>query len=153
MIYLTDQIARLTKNMEEGDIIRILIISKVHTFLVGIIMMAILLCCSSQVQASQDGDYEYSVTDGNAQITLYTGAGGVVTIPSNLGGFPVTSIDDCAFFYYTNITSIIIPQGLTNIGNSAFAGCSRLTSITIPQGVKSIGGGAFYKCLGLDSIR
>ncbi|MCO1603704.1 hypothetical protein [Desulfosporosinus nitroreducens] len=38
---------------------RILRTSKVNTFLVCMMMMAILLCCSSQVQAAQDGDYAY----------------------------------------------------------------------------------------------
>lgn len=68
-----------------------------NTFLVGIMMIAMLLCCNSQVQAAQGGDYTYTVTAGQAQITGYTGAGGDVTIPSTLGGAPVTSIGDQAF--------------------------------------------------------
>ena len=71
---------------------KILEISKMNTFLISIMMMAILLCCSSQVQASQSGDYTYNVTDGAAQITGYTGIGGAATIPSTIDGAPVTSI-------------------------------------------------------------
>jgi len=53
-------------------------------------MMTILLCWSSQAQAAQDGDYTYTVTAGESQITGYnTGAGGAVTIPDTLGGYPV----------------------------------------------------------------
>ena len=77
---------------------RIFRISKVNTFLVGIMMMAILLCCSSQVQAAPVGDFTYAVENGEAQITGYTGAGGVVTIPSSFAGSPVTSIGDYAFY-------------------------------------------------------
>ena len=102
---------------------RIFNINKVNTFLVSIMMMTIILCCSSQVQAEQSGDYEYTVTDGKAQITKYNTVAGrvvgkVVKIPSTLGGFPVTSIGDIAFSNCTGLTSISIPQGVTSIGNN-----------------------------------
>ena len=51
-----------------------------------------MLCCSSQVQADQSGDYTYSITDGKARITKYTGAGGVDTVPSTLSGSFLTSV-------------------------------------------------------------
>ena len=38
--------------------------------------------------AATEGDYEYTVTDGAATITKYTGPGGDVAIPSELGGYP-----------------------------------------------------------------
>lgn len=138
---------------------RILKITKVSTFLVGIIMMAILLCFSSQVQAAQEGDYKYFVANGEAVISRYTGAGGAVTMPSTLGGYPVTetmrggygvagAFEDC-----TGLTSITIPQGFKSIGDFAFAGCTGLTSITIPKSVTSIGAyGVFSRCTALTSI-
>jgi hypothetical protein len=129
-------------------------INKINLMLVGIMLMAILLFYSSQVQAAMDGDYTYTVTDATAQITGYTGAGGVVTVPSALGGVPVTNIGDDAFVDWTGtgLTSISIPQGITSIGNTAFWGCKGLTTISIPQGVISIGNGAFSSCTGLTSI-
>ena len=133
-------------------IMRLFKIGKVTTFLGGIMMIAILLCCSNQVQAAQDGDYTYTVTADEAQITGYTGVGGVVTIPSTLAGVPVTSIGNNAFFQCTGLTSISIPQGVTSICIGAFTGCSRLTSISIPQGVTSIGLLAFDGCAALTSI-
>jgi len=140
---------------KDGDIMTILKITKVKIFLVGIMMMATILDgCSSQVQPSkpaQDGDYYYSVTARETQITKYKGAGGVVTIPSALAGFPVTSIGDSAFSQCTNLTSISLPQGVKSIGDGAFIDCTGLTSIRLPQGVTSIGDGAFG-CTGLTSI-
>ena len=50
------------------------------------------------------------------------------------------------------ITSIDIPDGVTNIGNDAFSGCTALTSVTIPNSVTSIGEGAFFDCKALTSI-
>lgn len=52
----------------------------------------------------------------------------------------------------TEITNLIIPEGVTSIGESAFSQCSSLTSISIPNSVTSIGGSAFQYCYGLTSI-
>lgn len=131
---------------------RIIKISKLTSFLIGITMMAILLCSSTQVQASQDGEYTYTVTDGNAQITKYTGTGGVVTIPSTLGGFNVINIFQCAFQGCTGLTSVSIPFGIKNIGDQAFADCTELRTVSIPQSVTSMGSGAFADCFSLTNI-
>ena len=74
------------------------------------------------------------------------------TVTYNGKDFPVTSIDYSAFFNYSGLTSITIPNSVTRIGRSAFSGCSGLTSITIPNSVTSIGESAFYSCRGLTSI-
>ena len=42
------------------------------------------------------------------------------------------------------LTSITIPNSVTEIGSSAFSGCTGLTSIEIPNSVTSIGDYAFY---------
>lgn len=50
------------------------------------------------------------------------------------------------------ITSINIPNSVTNIGHSAFADCSSLTSIIIPDLVTRIGYYAFFGCSSLISV-
>ena len=52
----------------------------------------------------------------------------------------------------TGLTSIEIPNNVTNIGSYAFSGCTGLTSIEIPNSVTSIGKMAFDKCSNLESL-
>ena len=52
----------------------------------------------------------------------------------------------------SSLTSVFIPDSVTNIEYEAFYGCSSLTSVTIPNSIKSIGGGAFSYCSSLTSV-
>ena len=49
--------SEIRKNPNEVDIMRILKINKNKSSFIGIMMITILWCCNSQVQASQSGDY------------------------------------------------------------------------------------------------
>jgi len=64
----------------------------------------------------------------------------------------LTSIGEYAFYKCSNVTSILIPNGVTSIGNYAFYGCSNLVSAGLPIGIASIGEYAFSKCTSLPSI-
>src|SRR5659263_595781 len=96
-----------------------------------------------------EGDYTYIVAGSNATITGYAGLGGAIVIPSTLGGCPVTTIGDVAFFSKVALTSVTIPNSVTSIGAAAFSACRALTSVTIPNSVTSIGSYAFQCCTGL----
>ena len=63
-----------------------------------------------------------------------------------------TSIAQQAFYKCTGLTSVEIPNSVTEIGNVAFFDCSGLTSVTIGNSVTSIGGSAFKNCSGLTSF-
>ena len=54
--------------------------------------------------------------------------------------------------YAASITSVILPDGLTNIGLGAFYGCTGLTAIEIPNSVTGIGYQAFNGCYSLVSV-
>ena len=100
------------------------------------------------------GDYTwvYRINGDTAEVAHVSPPIGVVTIPSTLGGKPVTSVARSAFSSYRDLTSVTIPDSVTSIGEGAFSGCSGLTSLTIPDSVTSIGEGAFSGCNGLRSL-
>lgn len=50
-----------------------------------------------------------------------------------------------------DVTSLILPSGLTSIGTFAFRDCC-FTSVTLPESVEYIGGLAFWDCKNLVSI-
>ncbi len=115
-------------------------------------------------QEFTDGGIRYQVTSATAPTTVqviapptsdpeYTG---VVTIPATASDgtttYSVTAIDNYAFAYSLNLTSVDIPNSVTSIGESAFFKCSSLTSVNIPSTVTTIGIKAFFDCTSLTSI-
>ena len=87
---------------------------------------------------------------GSGSITGYTGRDRNVVIPERIGGVKVEAIADNAF-RSSNITSVVIPEGVTSIGSYAFGYCSSLKSATIPGSVKDWYS-AFSNCAGLESV-
>lgn len=82
----------------------------------------------------------------------YYGSDNTITIPSRYDGYDVTTISASVFHDCTNITSITLPNSITEIKNNAFSGCSSLTSINLPDSITSIGSSAFNECSSLTSI-
>ena len=103
-------------------------------------------------------EWTYTVSNGKAEIrngysaAIPTSTTGAITIPSELGGYPVTSIGSYAFRDCSGLTSVTIPNRVTRIGDYAFYRCSSLTSVTMPDTVTSIGEGAFCQCTGLKNV-
>ena len=104
--------------------------------------------------------WTYTVQHGEASIgggsfsstAVPTSTVGIITIPLELNGYPVTSIGNEAFFNCRELTNITIPSSVTKIGSSAFTDCSSMTNITIPSSVKEIGEAVFCRCRGLKEI-
>ncbi|MDD6396186.1 MAG: leucine-rich repeat protein [Firmicutes bacterium] len=70
-----------------------------------------------------------------------------VTIPDN-----ITEIGYNVFNSCTSLTSVSLPSTLTSIGNNAFYNCTSLTSINLPSSLTSIGNSAFAGCKSIEKI-
>ncbi len=64
-----------------------------------------------------------------------------ITIPDG-----VTEIKQGAFSGFTNLTSVVLSDGVESIGGFAFCHCDELTNITIPPTLTKIEKGAFWGC-------
>ncbi len=109
------------------------------------------LHCAGEITATE-GDFTYTKSDGEATLDKYGGSGSIVSIPSVLGGCPVTRIGNDAFRSCSSLTGITIPSSVTSIGNYAFYNCYKLTGLTLPANLTSIEDYAFYYCYGLTEI-
>jgi len=129
----------------------------VKKFLSLLLALICVFACLSplpiEAQAATEGYYTYEVYSGHVSITeVDTTISGAITIPSTLGGYPVTDIGSWAFNRCTGLTSVTIPDGVTSIGSAAFYDCTSLTSVTIPESVTDIYWGAFTNCTSLTSV-
>lgn len=109
------------------------------------------------------------------RINAYEGTATEVVVPAEINGLPVTQlqtgvfrecknltsvtlpdtiteIPDNAFYKCTKLTSVSIPASVTRIGYAAFEGCTSMTSVDIPSGVTYIGGWAFCNCDALQTV-
>lgn len=77
---------------------------------------------------------------------------GEVVVPDFYNGLPVTTIDNGAFTYCEDITSITIPETVTTIEGVAFQKCTSLQTINLPKTIKSITSSAFNYCDSLQNI-
>ena len=108
----------------------------------------------SKTPPSVQPTYEYEVNgDGRTcTITRAAGGSGAIVIPSTLGGYRVTAVGSSeeggngAFEENWNITSVTIPEGVTDIGYCAFCYCGKLASVSLPSTLGRIGFGAFEGC-------
>ncbi|HOW96715.1 MAG TPA: leucine-rich repeat domain-containing protein [Kiritimatiellia bacterium] len=101
------------------------------------------------------GAFYYAVEDSRATVTgLAENATGAITVPSTLGGYPVTAVGRAALKDRTNVTSLAFASGVsvTNLGASAFQGCSSLALAVLPSGIGSIPPALFHGCTGLVSV-
>jgi len=125
--------------------------------LVALIGFSMVSCIEDDINdngssGDSSSDFTYEENNGLITITKYKGQGGNVTIPSKIGGKPVTVIGNRSFEGCTSITGITIPDSVTSILEAAFSACSSLTSIIIPNSVTKIDDYTFHNCIGLTSV-
>ena len=137
--------------------------SKLHTVVVGLLILTSFLFWSHQSYAStvmyDVGDLRYTVDTESQSAELY----GLVNTNTTIYNLvipdfidyqglqiPVTSIRNYAFENRVGLTgSLIIGKNIHTIGQGAFAGCSGFSGpLIIGENVQTINNRAFYSCAG-----
>jgi hypothetical protein len=124
-------------------------------------LLPLLLLSALPAVAQGQFDFNYTTNNGTITITEYTGSGGPVTIPGTINGLPVTSIGSYyttqhfgsatvqgffGAFQYSSVTSVMIPETVTNIPGGVLGACSNLSAITVAAAnpaYSSVGGVLF----------
>ena len=64
----------------------------------------------------------------------------------------ITSVGDYSFYECTSLTRVILPDTLTEIGSHAFAKCTALTEIDLNEGLSTIEDRGFEDCTALKRV-
>lgn len=93
------------------------------------------------------------VSNGSeVRINAYEGTATEVVVSAEINGLPVTRLQEGVFRDCTHVTSITLPDTITEIPDYAFYRCSKLTRVNIPASVTSIGNSAFSECRALQTV-
>lgn len=118
-------------------------------------------------------DFNYRIENNEAIVTRTPDAKGAIEIPAKIEvkgvKYPVTAIDDSAFYFCYYMTEVKLPKSIERIGDLAFFGTSIQEPIytktifaylpesfegeyKMPKSITTITGGAFMGCGGLTSV-
>ena len=147
---------------------------KLLALTLAVLMLATLVACGDEETAREDlkdylqneevvnfetlesGETYYfdQVDSETVTITSYkcSNEKHALVIPQTLAGKTVVGISDQAFKSNNDITSIVIPNTVTEIGAFAFAECAQITEVTIPASVTSLGKNLFLNCTALKTV-
>lgn len=122
-------------------------------FISAVLAGAVLcLACPCTAFAEESPDFTYTIINGEATVTGFTGEPVYLEIPETIEDSPVTEIRDNAFFRCKTLRQISLPASITEIGHHAFYECTSLESIVLPASLGEIGMGAFSGCTSLSAV-
>ncbi len=96
-------------------------------------------------------DFVFINTVSGYELIAYNGTAAEVTLPANVNGVGY-KIASQALAGNKTMTTVIVPDGVTEIGANAFSGCSNLVTVKMGAGVTVVGENAFSFCNAVDAI-
>lgn len=100
----------------------------------------------------ENGDFGFYILNKNElMITKYKGSSKDVEIPETYNDYTVTAIGSYVFDS-TDITSVTMPDTITEIDDYAFSSCRSLESVKLSSNLKTLGTNVFFLCSSLESI-
>ncbi len=105
---------------------------KIGLVLFLLIIGPALFACAEAAEIFTSGDYTYMLNgDGSAAITEYRGNAEELTVPSKLDEHTVVFIVDSSFHDCAGLTTITLPDSITDLGGNPWRGCKDLTTIKV----------------------
>ena len=99
-------------------------------------------------QVNPASDFAYTADGGEVTITEYIGTSEHVLIPDTIDGLPVTALGHRAFYEKT-VTTVVVPDSVTEIGAACFSGDNYLVSLKLPDGLKRLPPASLESCMRL----
>lgn len=99
-------------------------------------------------QVNPSSDFAYTADGGEVTITDYVGTSEHVLIPDTIDGLPVTALGYRAFYEKT-VTTVVVPDSVTEIGAACFSGDNYLVSLKLPDGLKRLPPASLESCMRL----
>ena len=100
------------------------------------------------------GDFTFDVGgDGALTLVGYAGSDGVVAVPVEVDGAPVTAIARTAFAGNCALRELAVPAGVLAIEGGAFANCASLTKVELPDSLEQVSGSLFDGCGALEDVQ
>ena len=104
-------------------------------FALALLLCALCLSAGAEENKPEEftsGDYQYILLeDGTAEIKKYSGKAETLEIPDQLDGHRVTGIGQNVFFWRNSLTSVTIPDSVTQVGINPFKNCDKLQTIRV----------------------
>lgn len=99
-------------------------------------------------QVNPASDFSYTADGGEVTITEYIGTSEHVLIPDTIDGLPVTALGHRAFYEKT-VTTVVVPDSVTEIGDLCFSGDNYLVSLTLPDELAELPYASLESCFRL----
>lgn len=112
---------------------------------------------NATIEIIESDDYRYFIDEeGYIRIEDYIGDDTELVIPSTIDGHIVKYLGSIPGgrvpTSHTDITSVTVPDTVTEISKKSFAGCKTLTTVHLPDSLEVIENGTFSYCENLTSI-
>lgn len=79
-----------------------------------------------------ESDFQFTVSEGSATLTGYTGSAAKVTVPASLGGLPVVRLAASAFSGNADLVGLSLPDSIVGMEFGSLSGCSSLYALRLP---------------------
>ena len=113
------------------------------TIITAILLLSTCIIAAFPTQA-EDINWDDWIFDGQGELVAYYGTDANVVVPSqDQDGNPTVSIGDKAFESNEDITSVVVPEGVTKIGSGCFQYCKNLSEASLPYSLRKAGGQIF----------